>query len=224
MVSSGARLGDHGDDMSRSMMGSQLERGNSSSTHAGGPRRTGALAASQPGGLETRDRSEAMQYDIAEGRAIMRARLSDTTICADYSCNQKSVHDRSVPHCFLPVASPNAASPTLSLKLDALSQTPRSPAVKYPLGQLIGSAVHLPCETHNLEAPRRSHTHASASSVHALRPPTPEQLPARPVSRRLTAAAATPQHRAATFSSPPSDCCSCAAIRTTSPAAFAGPW
>ena len=122
MVSSGARLGDHGDDMSRSMMGSQLERGNSSSTHAGGPRRTGALAASQPGGLETRDRSEAMQYDIAEGRAIMRARLSDTTICADYSCNQKSVHDRSVPHCFLPVASPNAASPTLSLKLDALSR------------------------------------------------------------------------------------------------------
>ena len=222
MVSSGARLGDHGDDMSRSMMGSQLERGNSSSTHAGGPRRTGALAASQPGGLETRDRSEAMQYDIAEGRAIMRARLSDTTICADYSCNQKSVHDRSVPHCFLPVASPNAASPTLSLKLDALSQTPRSPAVKYPLGQLIGSAVHLPCETHNLEAPRRSHTHASASFVDALRPPPPEQSPVRPVSRRLTAAAA-PLHRAATSSSPPSDC-SCAAIRTTSPAAFAGPW
>jgi len=50
MVSSGARLGDHGDDMSRSMMGSQLERGNSS-TREGGPRRTGALAASQLGGL-----------------------------------------------------------------------------------------------------------------------------------------------------------------------------
>jgi hypothetical protein len=32
MLSSGARLGDHGDDMSRSMMGSQLERGNSNST------------------------------------------------------------------------------------------------------------------------------------------------------------------------------------------------
>lgn len=32
MLSSGARLGDHSDDMSRSMMGSQLERGNSSST------------------------------------------------------------------------------------------------------------------------------------------------------------------------------------------------
>ena len=223
MVSSGALRGDHSDDMSRSMMGSQLERGNSSSTHAGGPRRTGALAASQPGGLETRDRSEAMQYDIAGWREQW-ARLPDTTIHTTYSYVQKSVHDRSVPHCFLPVASPNAASPTLSLKLDALSQTPRSPAVKYPLGQLIGSAVHLPCETHILEAPRRSHTHASASSVHALRPPKPEQSPARPVSRRLTAAAATPQHRAATSSSPPSDCCSCAAIRTTSPAAFAGPW
>ena len=111
-----------------------------------------------------------------------------------------------------------------------LSQTPRSPAVKYPLGQLIGSAVHLPCETHNLEAPRRSHTHASASSVHALRPLPSEQSPVRPVSRRLTVAAAAaavaapPLHRAATSSSPPSDCCSCAAIRTTSPAAFAGPW
>jgi len=32
MVSSGARLGDHGDDMSRSMMDSQLERQHSSSS------------------------------------------------------------------------------------------------------------------------------------------------------------------------------------------------
>jgi hypothetical protein len=44
MLSNGARLGDHSDDMSRSTMGSQLERGNSSSTRE--VRRTGALAAS----------------------------------------------------------------------------------------------------------------------------------------------------------------------------------
>ena len=104
------------------------------------------------------------------------------------------------------------------LKPHALSQTPRSPAVKYPLGLLIGSAVHLPCETHNLEAPRPSHTLASAPFVYAIPSPPPEQSPVRPAShRRLTATA--PQHRAAP-SSPPSDC-SCAAIRTTSPAAFA---
>ena len=55
MLSGGARLGDHSDDMSRSMMDSQLER--QLEQYAGGPRRTGALAADQLGGLETRDRS-----------------------------------------------------------------------------------------------------------------------------------------------------------------------
>jgi len=65
MLSSGARLGDHGDDMSRSMMGSQLERGNSSSTREVRAARV-HLPPAQLRGLETRDRREAM-HDIAGG-------------------------------------------------------------------------------------------------------------------------------------------------------------
>ena len=111
MVSSGALRGDHSDDMSRSMMGNQLERGNSSSTREVRDARVRLPPASLES-LETRDRSEAMQYDIAGWREQW-ARLPDTTIHTTYSYVQKSVHDRFVSDCLSPLASPNAALPML---------------------------------------------------------------------------------------------------------------
>ena len=112
----------------------------------------------------------------------------------------------------------NAASPIL--KLNALANATK-PGCKVSAGPADWLCRDLPCETHNLEAaPRRSHTHASASSVYVSRPPPPSQPPARSAGCRLTAA--PHQHRAAA-SSPQGDC-SYAAIRTTSPAALAGPW
>jgi hypothetical protein len=75
------------------------------------------------------------------------------------------------------------------------------PGVKCPLGELIGSAVHLPCKTHNLEAPTPSHTHPLPHSLCHLRLPSRPHLqtPACCTSRRLSTTTATPQHRAATL-------------------------
>ena len=123
MVSSGARLGDHSDDMSRSMMGSQLERGNSSSTREVRDARVRLPPASLES-LETRDRSEATGCSTTlqkDGRSKgpdcqIQQYIQDTAIL------RKLCMNRFVSRCFLPTASSNAASPTLSLKLDALSR------------------------------------------------------------------------------------------------------
>lgn len=113
MLSSGARLGDHGDEVSRSMMGSQLERGNSSSSTREVRGARVHLPPAQLRGLETRDRSEAM-HDTA-GWMDQRARLTDTIIHTEYNYNQNRVHDGFISPCFSRIAPPNAASHMLKL-------------------------------------------------------------------------------------------------------------